>query len=221
MMTAESRLESFFKPEIRKSGEDLAADESVVLSSVSDTAVRAMGRGINPVRVNLASASISDPAFTAECTCTSAQKGALCKHIWATIVLAVRKHADFLDAKTTVRVGAAAGPSPQAEKRASMKEKQSAYRKEQYQKQKARVKEMKGCKTARPSKFAPAAMDPEVQEALTYFEQNGFTFEVPVDEDALSDARKQLARIFHPDKGGTHEESVELNRYYDVLAGLT
>jgi hypothetical protein len=37
------------------------------------------------------------------------------------------------------------------------------------------------------------------------------------DKDILAEAKRKLSRIFHPDKGGTHEESVELNQNCEIL----
>lgn len=222
-MSLLARLESSFKPEIRKSGEDLAAGGRVTLSSASDTAVRAFGGGLNAVRVTLRSESVGANGITATCTCTPAKKGALCKHEWAALVLAAAKHPDFLNAKTDVRAGAApaaesSGPSPVVrEKQAELKERQAAYRKERYRAQKARAKELKGGKPQGPSKSAPVPSG-EAAAALGYFERNGFPMAFPADGDALNNARKILARVFHPDKGGTHDEIVELNLHYDVLA---
>ena len=36
-------------------------------------------------------------------------------------------------------------------------------------------------------------------------------------EEILKTAKKQLSRVFHPDKGGSHEEMVTLNANFDVL----
>jgi hypothetical protein len=55
-----------------------------------------------------------------------------------------------------------------------------------------------------------------VQESLDYFSANGF----PLDDlnmTALLNARKLLSRVFHPDKGGTHDEILELNSHFNVL----
>ena len=41
--------------------------------------------------------------------------------------------------------------------------------------------------------------------------------QAPWDEEALKNAKKKLSRVFHPDIGGSHQESVDLNVNYDIL----
>ena len=36
--------------------------------------------------------------------------------------------------------------------------------------------------------------------------------------EALLQAKKLLSRVFHPDKGGTHEETVELNHHFAIIS---
>ncbi len=255
-MKAETLWAHFFKPEVRKAGEDLAGEGAVHLSIVGDTQIQAYVRASKSLRVSLSSSSIGSPVFHAGCSCPPYSKGQFCKHIWATILTAEEKAPDFFDSKTEVeRLEAASSdvessmkaekpksswsqkPTPrppteaQVRSQEAFKAKQSAYRKQQYQKQKERLKERaKEGKTSasnqfakpekRASKFAaPAPSYPEdVQKALDYFAENGFTFEGSLEIEALRNARKILARVFHPDKGGTHEEILALNENFDILA---
>jgi uncharacterized Zn finger protein len=255
-MKAESLWAHYFKPEVRKAGEDLAGEGAVHISIAGDTQIQAYVRASKSLRVSLTSSSISSPVFQAGCSCPPFSKGQLCKHIWATILAAEEKAPDFFDSKTEVErleatateaAGSAKGdrhksswsqkPTPkppteaQIRSQEAFKAKQSEYRKQQYQKQKERLKEPAkdgkasvGGKFAKPekrtSKFAaPTPQYPEdVQKALDYFADNGFTFEGALDIEALRNARKILARVFHPDKGGTHEEILALNENFDILA---
>ena len=90
------------------------------------------------------------------------------------------------------------------------KAKASAYRKEQYQKQKARLKE---------TKIAPReTYSDEVEAALAYFSVNGFLMPAGPDREILTEAKKKLSLVFHPDRGGTHEEATELNHHCTVLS---
>ena len=58
---------------------------------------------------------------------------------------------------------------------------------------------------------------PTIESALIYFSENGFPLTQPITEETLNNARKKLARIFHPDMGGKHDEAVDLNKNYDIL----
>ena len=239
-MAAEKPWTHYFKPEVRKQGTDAFESGAVYLSISGDTRIEAFVKAGSPVKVSLIAESIESPLFTASCPCTSSSKGQFCKHIWATLLEVEKSFPDFLDSKTEIEKGtsvartafkpaprpAAAAASPaqsaqQTERHEAMKARQADYRKAQYQKQKLRAKDIKAAKKneGKPSKFAPPTPDvPEdVAEALKYFEDNGFPLEVPFSKDAVANARKILARVFHPDKGGTHEETLALNQNYDIL----
>ena len=58
----------------------------------------------------------------------------------------------------------------------------------------------------------------DVQAAISYFTDNGFELSEPLDSKDLDTARRTLARVFHPDKGGTHQEILILNENHDVIA---
>lgn len=204
----ENIFEQFFKPEVRKSGEELFLKKSVVLSSKSDTSINAYVKSGTSVRVTLTSNSIESDSFRANCSCP--KNSTLCKHIWAVLLATENEYSDFLTTKTIIEKIESTNS-----KASAYKEKQSDYRKAQYQKQKLKVKNSKLQKLALEEealKFPIA-----IENALVYFSQNGFPLETPIKEDALNNARKKLARIFHPDLGGTHTETVDLNKNYDTL----
>ena len=211
-------LEVFFGPEARKQGSDLVKKASVTLAGVTDTQVQAYA---GTVRTKLMADTIEDAAFSASCSCPAGTKQRLCKHIWAAILLTCEKHPDFLECKIEVASAGNARASAQPAGVASYAEKQKTYRKAQYQTQKAKVKERKAVEkgNSRPRSLAPALSD-EAQDALRYFALNGFDFAAPIDPEALQTARKVLARVFHPDKGGTHEEILELNERFEILFEL-
>ena len=212
---SESALGSYFKPEVRKQGSDLEADGSVTLSQASDTQIQAYIKASSMIRVSLTSASISDPLFTVRCSCPRGSKGAFCKHVWATLLKVAQSYPDFLTNKGTIEIGSQRESASSLQK-VALKEKQSAYRKSQYQQQKLRTKAARADTRASGSKFQ-AALPDTVTIGLSYFAENGFPLEMPLDPAALGNAKKLLARVFHPDKGGTHDEMLELNRHFDAL----
>lgn len=218
-------LEHYFKPEVRKRGEAYYDDNAVYLSSATDTAISAVIKASPPVRISLITNSISDSSFEATCSCTSAQKGQLCKHIWGTILTAALDYPDFFDSKTDLMKGETASPSKakrevtdsQKAFQEKLKSKQSAYRKEIYQKIKS---EKKSQKNASSQKGHRNSLSESAEEALKYFSENGFELDRPIDLEKLKSAKKILSRVFHPDKGGSHEEALLLNKHYDTLASI-
>ena len=213
---------NFFKPEVKSSGFRLFREEKVSISSGSDTDIQAYVKGSPPVKVRLSSAEIANDTFTADCSCPVAKKGRFCKHIWAALLSVERRYPDFLSAKRVIEKPAAdadAPPSSQEAYQASAKLRASQYRKEQYQKQKLRAKEAKKTRQSRELPREAIAEDtidiqvlpPAVAVAFEYFSQNGFPLLQTPTEAALSEAKRKLSRVFHPDRGGSHEEIVELN----------
>jgi hypothetical protein len=119
--------------------------------------------------------------------------------------------ADFLIGKgEALAPGAKADPAGQARQA-----KQEEYKAQQKQKIKERNKDKRLREKAeeRGPRFSYPA---PVQESLDYFSANGFPLD-DLDMAALLNARKLLSRVFHPDKGGTHEEVLELNAHFEVV----
>jgi hypothetical protein len=209
-----------FKSEIRASGLKLVREEKVTLSSGTDTTVQAYVRASPPVKVLLTSMGVESASFVAACNCSSAKKSQFCKHVWAALLLTSEKYPDFLSAKHSVEKPVAPDENDPAPKERSYAEaakiRASEYRKEQYRKQKAELKEKKnrlrGAEAAASRRFPE-----EVQASLDYFSANGFPMAGP-DAEILGEAKRKLSRVFHPDKGGSHEETIELNRHYEVLS---
>lgn len=220
-----SAWEHYFKPETRNSGRALLAKGQVALAHPSDTEALCWVRTSTPFKVIFKSDSIDNPVVIASCTCPSAKKGQLCKHQWACLVLVEEKNPDFfaskkeLQAKVTEPSSAPAQKQNFSSRRAAAQEaykaKQADYRKQQYQVQKERLKDSKN--TQKPSQQSRSKYPPEIEQALHYFSQNGFVFEEELTSESVSTARKKLARIFHPDRGGSHDEILELNRFTDIL----
>ena len=222
----ETQFGDLFKPEVRSAGRKLYAQEKVAIANASDTGITTYVRVSPAFKVNLLAESVASNTFTAECACPVARKGRFCKHLWASLLLTEIKHPDFLATKTHLdlllsqgaKETAAPSSSPSlappsyqetANKRAS------EYRKAQYQKQKQKIKEKKGsAKTNPPS---PPRFSSEIEQALRYFDQNGFPMPEGPSAEILAEAKRKLSRIFHPDKGGTHDESVELNQNCETL----
>ena len=211
-MPIEQTLEHFFKPEVRKSGTDFILKNSVVISVGSDTLIEGYVKGSSSAKVSFTARTIEDETFYVNCSCPSSGKGQFCKHIWAMLLQVEKKYPDFLSAKNNIEKISKDNP-----KTSAFKAKQDDYKKQQYQKQKARAKTLKAEKKKSKLQATLPEYPEEVQEALSFFEENGFPMQAPWDEEALKNAKKKLSRVFHPDIGGSHQESVDLNVNYDIL----
>lgn len=216
--------EHFFKPETRSSGRAFVTKGKVTLSRPSDTEIQSYVRAATSLRVKFKLKSINSDKVTVECTCPQFNKGQLCKHIWAALLVAQEKHPDFFeDKKELHRTPSITVKSPaktqlsttQAESKAAFLKKQSDYRKLNYQKQKQRLLKQKLGK--RDSATEATQYPPSVESALKYFSNNGFDLRASMTKEAVGLAKKKLARLFHPDIGGSHSEILELNKFADIL----
>lgn len=212
MPIAES-IENYFKPEVRSRGQAEFAKELGFISNGSDTQIQGIVKSTPPLRVSLSSASIDSAEINVTCTCRMAGKGSFCKHIWTLLLLAETRHPDFFESKTSLAFGMLA---PSADE--PYKAKQADFKKQQYEKQKKWVKEKKTENKRKLSEVPRECYSDAVESALIFFAQNGFPMESNRDEELLKNAMKNLARIFHPDKGGSHEEAVILNTHYATLS---
>lgn len=225
-----STWEHFFKPDVRTAGQALYSKGKVSLSHPSDTEIVIFIRATPGFKVILKTASVESRAATVSCSCPVAKKDKFCKHVWAGLLAADDKYRDFFESKTELeRTGSSVSKSESTAassakpftksaefeaKQAAYNQKQADYRKEQYQKQKERQKAYKESKKGVPKK-------PEfpkiVQRALSFFADNGMDLSESLEKQTISAAKKKLARVFHPDLGGNHEEIVELNNCADIL----
>jgi hypothetical protein len=228
--SALDRFSHHFKPEVRRQGEKGVQSGAIVTGLLSDNRIEGFGRGATAARVVLASESVSSSLFTVSCDCPSAGRGQLCKHIWGVLKITEVQHPDFLEAKEDLenvsKHQLTAKPSKAVS--AQLKEKQAQLRQKQYQKIKEFKKKAKVAqKKASRSEFNIRVPD-DVEQALAYFAANGFaTNDITGDitDDLMGDlsvdffnvAKKKLSRVFHPDKGGSHEEMLTLNRHFDVI----
>lgn len=208
----------FFKPEIRRSGQALLDKGKVIPSRPTDTEVQCYIRTSSPFKVILKSATIDNTSLYANCTCKQFQKGQFCKHIWATILAVNEKNPDFFDNKRELHLKTSLqkiDPSANSTKsQQDYKQKQIDYRRANYLKQKQLTKDKK---ISHKQKNNIAKSSPEIEKALDYFLQNGFALNEDLNLDTISAARKKLARVFHPDRGGNHNEILELNQFADIL----
>lgn len=212
-MSVEKIFEHFFKFEAKRSGDNYFKDNAVVLSNKADTQIQGYIKGVAAGRVSLSSTSIESPTFLADCNCSTSSKGQLCKHIWAVLLSTEINYPDFLSSKNNIeKVSKPANPKQDA-----YKEKQADYRKLQYQKQKLNARKMKLEKSNKKFQEEAPRLPDNVEGALSFFKENGFTIEKPIQKEVLNNARKKLARVFHPDLGGSHEETVVLNENYDII----
>ncbi len=212
-MSLTAALEHFFKPEVRNSGSEFVNKNAVVISVGSDTLIEGYIKASTSIKVSLKAKAIEDENFNADCSCPSSKKGQLCKHIWALLVWTETKYPDFLSSKNNIEKKS----SEDSPKQSAFKAKQDDYKKQQYQKQKLRNKAIKDEK--KKNKFQPErpTYPEDVEQALQFFAVNGFPLEIPFEEEDLKTAKKKLSRVFHPDIGGSHQESVDLNVNYDIL----
>lgn len=207
---------NFFKSDVRTSGSRLFAQQKVSISSGSDTGIHAYVKVAPPSRVRLSSTDIDSESFTADCSCPAAKKGRLCKHVWATLLCVEQTHPDFLSSKQVIEKAEAAA-SGQDEFAAAAKLRAANYRREQYQRAKERAKQRKrgGRDPEPPGNLS--TLPPQVEAACAYFADNGFPMVPGPSEEVVGEAKKKLSRVFHPDKGGSHAEIVELNRHSEVI----
>lgn len=216
--------EHFFKPEVRSSGRTLFNQGKVSIAQPSDTEIVIYIRVSSPLKVVFKTKSMASTTITVDCNCPAGKKGLFCKHIWAGLLATEEKNADFFESKTEIekitavsKVTKETQPTEQSQARenaqAAFKEKQDLYRKIQYQKQKLRAQEYK------LKKNQPQAVEfpREVEKALSFFSQNGIELRESLNKETIGAAKKSLARVFHPDFGGSHEEILELNKYAEIL----
>jgi hypothetical protein len=237
------KLALSFSSTERRKGAAAAEDRAVHLSSTSDTLVTAFVGNSTPARVTLSTSEVADGLITAKCTCTVAKKGQLCRHIWATLLKLDDQNHDFLLSKESISLAYKDedattdtddamvyryGDEPRGDSNQNLsaaqlefQEKQKALSKE-YRKQRARAqKEMKKQLRNKDAKTAAASSafhyPPNIEQARRYFQANGFEMKQPFELSEIVDAKKQLSRVFHPDKGGSHNEILELNRNFQIL----
>lgn len=206
-------LMNCFKPQDRKNGEDLYRKGSVRTGSCSDTEVHCYLSSPGSHRVKLSSDGLTSSVIYTNCSCSSGKKGRLCKHVWATIIELDSQGADFLAEKTEVEPGSA---QPESEAVLAAKARQLAYQKQIREKIKAQKKQ----KLKKPKNEIDAkkvVYPTKIEEAIQYFTSNGIDITKNLDVESIGGARKKLAMVFHPDKGGTHEEILRLNKYYEIL----
>jgi hypothetical protein len=217
-MSIEESFGNYFKAEIKASGRKLVAEDKLSLSIGSDTSIQAFVQASPPVKVLFRSAGIGSPTFIADCNCPMRKKRQFCKHVWATLVAVERDHPDFLSAKTSIDK---AEIDPETKSGDSYVETAKAraneYRKDQYQKQKVQAKAHKRAKRAEEDAVPSSSFPAEIAASLEYFSLNGFPMPTGPVEETIAEAKRKLSRVFHPDKGGHHDEIVELNRNCEVL----
>jgi hypothetical protein len=216
--------EHFFKPEVRNAGRAFVVKGQVVLMRPSDTEQQATIRTSSWVKVQFKTPSMDSPLVTVNCTCPQSKKGQFCKHMWATLVMIEEKNPDFFSSKTDLQTLIQGSKSTKDSSKISQKQtdyqnayktKQAEYRKQQYQLQKERAQKLKKGKKANGE--SAVHFPSEVESALQYFSENGFPLRDSLNAEAIALARKKLARVFHPDHGGSHDEIVELNRFTEIL----
>ena len=229
--------EHFFKPEVRTSGRALFSQGKVFIQQPSDTEIVAYLRISSPFKVSLKTKFISDHTVFADCNCPAGLKDHFCKHIWASLLAIQDKNPDFFEGKTELEKmksilketvfkpnldkknkahedKQAELKKKQSDYKKQQKEKQSLYRKIQYQKQKLKLNTLKKNKK---NKSEDREFPSDVEQALAFFSENGFNLRTSMTKEIISSAKKKLARIFHPDLGGRHEEILLLNKSTDIL----
>lgn len=214
--------EHFFKSEVRSSGRALVIKGKLSLSQPSDLEIQTYVRASTSYKVSFKTVSMGCKTVTVDCTCTQSKKGQFCKHIWAALLTIEKEKPDFLESKTELEKKLQPLFEPvkstqsqgRANSHAAFKLKQNEYRKQQYQKQKQRVKEHK---LAKKNNQESVEFPPAVEMALQYFLENGFPLRESLNKVSVGTAMKKLSRVFHPDVGGSHSEILELNKFTDIL----
>jgi hypothetical protein len=224
-MPLDEQLESCFSAPERKRGQDLYDKDLVAVASASDTSVKATVRASGAPRVALSAPEVASTTMSAVCTCSAFRKGTLCKHIWATILKLEEKGSDFLEGKVQVHALTQGAPPDTSNSVSHVsrkpdlsdtKARQAAYRKQQNERLKERNKARR--QENKPSRAKTAFAYPDnVEQARAYFEQNGLPLNHPLEMADLLNAKKLLSRVFHPDKGGTHEESITLFEHFETI----
>ncbi len=204
-------IEDFFKPEVRKRGADEFAKDWAVLAHSSDTQITAYVQ--RKSKVSLASLDIASASLTAQCSCPQSAKKQLCRHIWAVLMAVDLKSPDFLECKTTIEILATAAPTRNQDHKA----RQSEFRKEQYQKMKQKMKDRKQKAKEAAEPIEKVDYPAPVESALGFFADQGYPVESSLNEETLRRVWKKLSVIFHPDRGGTHQEAVILNENFETL----
>ncbi len=200
-------LAAYFGSQERSKGAELLRKNLVTISSASDTQVQAFVKGSSACRVLLTAEQVAAAVFSAKCTCPQARRGDLCRHVWAVLLKLEDLQADFLEGKQE-----ALPPSAMATQQNEFKEQQKI-------RMKARAKELRAERKAEQKSLGRTTRvtyPAPVQEALEYFRANGFPLE-EMDMNSLLHARRLLARVFHPDKGGSHDEVLELNTNFEII----
>ena len=224
-MSASENFGNYFKNEIRSSGAKLHAQGKVSIQNSTDNEIHAYVRGTPLSKVRFWTRAVGNPSFFAQCSCPMSGKSQFCKHVWATLLCAEQKASSFLHGKESITKpsdfegdgAAASAASIVIEKRKAVaKERAAEYRKSQYERQKLHAKTFKKGRTIGGLPSQPS-WPPEVVDALVYFSLNGFSMLQGPSEAELGEAKLKLSRVFHPDKGGTNEEAVELNRNCELL----
>jgi hypothetical protein len=208
--------EHFFKSEVRASGRAFVTKGKVSLSQPSDTEIQSYVRASTSLKVSFKSDSVDSNTVKVDCTCSQSKKGQFCKHIWAALLLIEEKRPDFLESKTELQKSFELTHETlaHAESKTAYKLKQADYQKQQYQKQKQRLKNQKQLKKKAP---ATPEFPPTVELALKFFLDNGFPLRESLTKESVGIATRKLARVFHPDIGGSHSEILELNNFADIL----
>lgn len=198
MSSLTDNLAFSFSSSERRKGAAVAEDRAVLISGASETFVSATVRTSSPARVTLSASEIADSDIAAKCTCTVAQKDRLCRHIWAALLTLEEQGHDFLLGKESISLVADAAEVCRPARKPPENRKQSS----------------RAQKVRPPAFHYPVS----VEEARRYFQANGFEMKQPFELHEIIDAKKQLSRVFHPDKGGSHDEILELNRNFQILS---
>lgn len=218
--------EHFFKPEVRAQGRRIFNAKKVSSRQVSDTEVQAFVKDTSGFKVLCKSLKVASLKLNVNCSCPQFQRGQFCKHIWATLLKIEDAHSDLLECKTELhRADEPQSSAPKAKEKkentvtqteiqAAYKLKQKAYRKQAYEKQKQRLKDIKASKK---TVFPAEKYSEPVQKALDYFAENGFPMDTSLTQENLALAKKKLSKVFHPDLGGSHDEILELNQNLNEL----
>ena len=208
---SEPQITDQFRPEDQRAGKHLYQSGGVVLRIASDQAIGALVKQGTGYRVTLEASPLSLDLINATCSCSRGKKGRPCPHVAAAINGIEDKQPEFLIGRKQITFSTAEPVAPSAFQVA-----QTERRRAHADVQKERAREMRRTRRMESRGQEPIPdFPPEIAAALEYFKINGFDLAKNLTEATLREARTVLARVFHPDRGGAHQEMLELNDQFE------
>lgn len=221
------RWQPYFKQAVVIRGEELFLRAAPRVSLAGNANIEAQVQDKGRKMVRFAIDSQAPSTVNASCSCWKPGRAQFCLHLWSSL-RALETHYPEASAswkELNLKPEEDAGQAARLEKAQLLRSRQADYRKAAYEKSKERnrafsqkIKPAAANSSAHSANSSREKLAEPTQNALKYFSLNGFEFAYPLDLAALNAAKKLLSRVFHPDRGGTHEEMLTLHHHFDVLS---